>query len=821
MSAQKAHLKESDALIQESGPAHHTPEGLSTLTDKSARKNGTRPALDTEANGAEPSHAVSDGIADGESAQANPLAPLKLTLAPTLDNLVKIAREYLPRSAVDDLRKAYRVADGAHQGQSRGTGDPYITHPVAVTIILAEMRLDLETLQAALLHDTVEDTPVTIDDIKRDFGDTVSHLVEGVTKLGAIPKLRPREESAADRDKHTEKIQREAAQQQAENLRKMFLAMFDDPRVVLIKLADRLHNMRTLGGVAGPKQQRIARETMDIYAPLANRLGMWQMKGELEDIAFSYLEPEKYAELTDALRESKAARDRYLKKVIATLDASLREAGIVASIKGRVKHGYSVYQKMLRKRRPAEFIYDVLAVRVMVDTVQECYAALGVIHSLWAPVPNEFDDYIGRPKESTYQSLHTAVWAHDNKPLEIQIRTHEMHEVAEYGIAAHWRYKEQRGARRDARYEEKIAWLRRMMSWRHDVESAQEFVDSLKSDVFQEHIYVFTPESDIIELPRGATPLDFAYRIHTDLGHQCGGAKINNRIAPLDSPLQNGDVVSIIKSTRRVGPSRDWLQSDRFLHTANARAKIRQYFRKLRRDENIAEGRAILEQTLRNLGLGHIAHTDVQAYFPRYSTLDDFLEAIGNTDISPQQLSSKLGEHRPDELMPPNGEAPTLTIPSNVTTGQFTSADGFLMNLGRCCKPMPGDEVIGYVTKGRGITIHRSDCMNLQSVSDTGRLQRVNWSGGKLTKFPAGVRIEALDRTGILHDLTALLAADKVNILSVHTHKEPGMASTTLFMTLEVSGVEQLYRVMDKLSAVRGIYTVQRDTGAPLNQQPN
>jgi GTP diphosphokinase / guanosine-3',5'-bis(diphosphate) 3'-diphosphatase len=476
---------------------------------------------------------------------------------------------------------------------------------------------------------------------------------------------------------------------------------------------------------------------------------------------------------------------------------------------------------MLRKRRPAEFIYDVLAVRVMVDTVQECYAALGVIHSLWAPVPNEFDDYIGRPKESTYQSLHTAVWALDNKPLEIQIRTHEMHEIAEYGIAAHWRYKEQRGARRDARYEEKIAWLRRMMSWRHDVESAQEFVDSLKSDVFQEHIYVFTPESDIIELPRGATPLDFAYRIHTDLGHQCGGAKINNRIAPLDTALQNGDVVSIIKSTRRVGPSRDWLQSDRFLHTANARAKIRQYFRKLRRDENIAEGRAILEQTLRNLGLGHIAHTDVQAYFPRYSTLDDFLEAIGNTDISPQHLSSKLGEHRPDELLPPNGEAPTLTIPLNVTTGQFTSADGFLMNLGRCCKPMPGDEVIGYVTKGRGITIHRSDCMNLQSVSDTGRLQRVNWSGGKLTRFPAGVRIEALDRTGILHDLTALLAADKVNILSVHTHKEPGMASTTLFMTLEVSGVEQLYRVMDKLSAVRGIYTVQRDTGTPLNRQPN
>jgi GTP pyrophosphokinase len=510
--------------------------------------------------------------------------------------------------------------------------------------------------------------------------------------------------------------------------------MFDDPRVVLIKLADRLHNIRTLAGVPREKQQRIARETMDIYAPLANRLGMWQMKGELEDISFSYLEPEKYLELSTMLKESKAARDRYLKRVIANLDRSLREAGIEANIKGRVKHAYSVYQKMLRKRRPVEFIFDVLAIRVMVDSVQDCYAALGVIHSLWAPVPNEFDDYIGRPKESTYQSLHTAVWALDNKPLEIQIRTHEMHEVAEYGIAAHWRYKEQRGGKRDARYEQKIAWLRRMMSWRHDVESAQDFVDSLKTDVFQEHIYVFTPQGDIVELPRGATPVDFAYRIHTDLGHQCGGAKINNRIAPLDTPLQNGDVVSIIKSTRRVGPSRDWLQSDRYVHTANARAKVRQYFRKQRRDENITQGRTILESTLRNLGLNHVSHTDVQAYFPRYNSLDDFLEAIGNTDISQQNLTSKLGEHRPEELLLKDG-APALSIPSNITSGQFTSADGFLMNLARCCKPMPGDEVIGYVTKGRGITIHRSDCVNLQYISDPGRLQRVNWSGGKAKFF--------------------------------------------------------------------------------------
>ena len=803
MSAQKVGLGDSEVSIQENGLAQHTPDGSG------------------EDQGGERAQTQSSKVRVQGSAPTTQSAIQTVTLAPTLDNLVKVAREYMPRTAIEELRKAYKLAEEAHRGQMRGTGDPYISHPVAVTIILAEMRLDLETLQAALLHDTVEDTRVTTDGIRKEFGETVAHLVEGVTKLGAIPRRLRREDGAAhdgaEHDKRQEKLQREAAHQQAENLRKMFLAMFDDPRVVLIKLADRLHNLRTLEGVPAAKQERIARETMDIYAPLANRLGMWQMKGELEDISFYYTHRDEYTQLANTLQESKATRDRYLKRVIATLDRSLREAGIEASIKGRVKHVYSIYQKMQRKRRPAEFIFDVLAVRVMVGTVQECYAALGVIHSLWAPVPNEFDDYIGRPKESTYQSLHTAVWALDNKPLEIQIRTQEMHEVAEYGIAAHWRYKEERGTRRDARYEEKIAWLRRMMSWRHDVESAQDFVDSLKSDVFQEHIYVFTPEGDIVELPRGATPVDFAYRIHTDLGHQCGGAKINNRIAPLDTPLQNGDVVSIIKSARRVGPSRDWLQSDRFLHTANARAKVRQYFRKLRRDENIAEGRTILEGTLRNLGLAHVAHSDVFAYFPGYMAFDDFLEAIGNTSISQQQLTSKLGEHRPDELLLPKDDAPALTIPANVTTGQFTSADGILMNLGRCCKPMPGDEVIGYVTKGRGMTIHRSDCLNLQNVSDPGRLQRVSWSGARLSKFPAGVRIEALDRTGVLHDMTAMLTAEKVNILSVHTHKEPGMASTTLFMTLEVSGVEQLYRVMDKLSSIRGIYEVQRDTGATMS----
>ena len=730
---------------------------------------------------------------------------------PEIQNLIKLVQSYNPKANVEELRKAYDYAAKAHEGQMRGTGEPYITHPLNVAIILAEMRLDMETLQAAILHDTIEDTHATFDDVTKQFGPTVAHLVEGVTKLGAIPKLRAGIDTGAD------KTQRDA-HQQAENLRKMFLAMFDDPRVVLIKLADRLHNMRTLDGIPPAKQQRIATQTLEIYAPLANRLGMWQMKGELEDLSFNYLNHERYVELTQMLKETKVARDRYLKRVIDTLQKTLDEANIEAEIKGRIKHVYSLYQKMQRKNRPVEHIYDVLAVRIVVDSLKDCYAALGVIHALWPPIPGEFDDYIARPKESMYQSLHTAVWALDNKPLEIQIRTHEMHELAEFGIAAHWRYKEQKGGKRDLQYEQKIAWLRRLMSWRDEVESAQDFVDSLKSDVFQEHIYVFTPEGDIIELPKGATPLDFAYRIHTNLGHQCSGAKMNDRLITLDTPLENGAVVRILKDKNRAGPSRDWLQSNRYLKTGNAKQKIRQYFRKQRRDENISEGRNILDQTLKHLGLTHVSHADVLSYYPRYTHLDDFLEAIGNTDISQQSLTNKLGEHRTEELLLPQTEAPAVTVPTTATstTMQVSDLGGILTTLGRCCKPMPGDEIIGYTTKGRGITVHRSDCSNLAAVHDTGRLTRVSWGGAKAAKYPAGVRIQALDRQGLLRDVTTLLAEDKVNIISVHTQKKPSSATTTMIMALEVSGVTHLYTLIDHLKSIRGVYDVQRDTGAAI-----
>jgi GTP pyrophosphokinase len=742
----------------------------------------------------------------------------------TLESLVKLVRTYNPEADFDAIRQAYAFAELAHEGQNRATGEPYINHPLQTAYILAEMHLDSETLEAAILHDTIEDTAATNEDISKQFGPTVAHLVEGVTKLSTVSKLRRHADAATEKDKEREKekSRTDTHHTQAENLRKMFLAMFDDPRVVLIKLADRLHNMRTLQGLAPDKQKRIATQTLEIYAPLANRLGMWQMKGELEDLSFQYLDAEKFKELSDLLKETKTARDRYLSRVIVTLTRELEAAGIGVTIKGRIKHVFSLWQKMQRKHRPVEHIYDVLAVRIIVDTVKDCYAALGVIHSLWPPIPGEFDDYIARPKESMYQSLHTAVWALDNKPLEIQIRTHEMHEIAEYGIAAHWRYKEQRGGKRDWRYEQKIAWLRRLMSWRDEVESAQDFVESLKSDLFQEHIYVFTPNGDIVELPKGATPIDFAYRIHTDLGHQVGGAKMNEKLVTLDTPLENGAVVRIMKDKNRVGPSRDWLQSDRFIKTGNARQKVRQWFSRQRKDEKISQGRAILDQTLKHLGLNHVAHADILEYFPRYKDLDDFLEAIGNTDISAAQITSKVGEHRQEELLQ-EAETSGVTIPTSLTTVptvqptmQVSDLGGFLTQLARCCKPMPGDEVIGYTTKGRGITVHRSDCSNLAQVRDVGRLVRVNWGAKGMTRYPAGVRIEALDRAGLLRDVTTMLADEKVNIISVHTHKKPASATTTLIMALEVTGVEQLYQMMDRLQSVRGVFEVQRDTGGAI-----
>jgi len=716
------------------------------------------------------------------------------------DLLDVVVRDY-PGVDTSLIERAYHYADQAHLGELRKSGEPYIIHPVRVAIILAEMQLDLETLAAALLHDVIEDTEVTKEDLEQEFGPRVATLVEGVTKLSRI-------HWAGEADSADDRASRES-DRQAENLRKMFLAMADDVRVVLIKLADRLHNMRTLAAVSPSSQQRIARETMDIYAPLANRLGIWQIKSELEDLAFRYLDPQGYHSLTRALERRISDRERYIQLVKDQIDAALKGEGINADISGREKHMYSIARKMQRKDASFDEIYDVMGIRIIVDEKKDCYGALGVIHSLWRPIPSEFDDYIANPKESMYQSIHTAVLGPEGHPIEIQIRTHEMHHVSEYGIAAHWRYKE--GRRVDANVEAKVAWLRQLMDWRDEVVDAQEFVESLKSDVFREMIYVFTPRGDIVELPAGATPVDFAYRIHTEVGHQCVGAKVNDQLVSLDYKLQNGQVVRIMTSKTKVGPSRDWLMpSSGYVTTASAREKIRQWFRRQERDENIAQGRDILERELRRIGIDAKTE-DIARQFPSYQRVDDFLAAVGYGAITPQQIATRLVENRePEVLAPPSAYDTGSPVATNL---QVMGVGDLYTRLAACCKPVYGDDIVGYVTRGRGITVHRADCHNMKHVDEDGRKVQVSWGDQLARSYPVAVRLEAWDRVGLLRDITALVADERVNMLSVLTNVHDDRTVTVL-MTVEVDSVKQLSRVLQKLEAIRDVFDVRRESGA-------
>jgi GTP pyrophosphokinase len=694
------------------------------------------------------------------------------------------------------VARAVECAAAAHNGVNRKSGEPYIVHPIGTTAILAKMNLDAETLAGGLLHDVVEDTDVTSEEIEAQFGSRVAKLVDGVTKLGQIPWT---PENADGRT-----VEARAKEQQAESLRKMFLAMVDDIGVVLIKLADRLHNMRTLGAMPPHKQVRIAQQTMEIYAPLANRLGIWQVKSELEDLAFRYLKPQEYAHITSELAKRGANEGVYLKRVQDDLQELLDAAGIHAEMSGRKKHVYSIYRKMNRKGRSFEEIYDVIGIRILVETVQECYSVLGIVHSRWHPIPGEIDDYIATPKESMYQSLHTAVIGPDGHAVEIQIRTWEMHRVAEYGIAAHWRYKE--GGKSDSKLEAKITWLRQLMDWRDEVADAEEFVESLKSDVFQDMVYCFTPAGDIIELPNGATPVDFAYRIHTQVGHHCVGATVNGQMVPLDYKLQNGQVVKIRTANTVNGPRRDWLQaSSGYVKTASAREKIRQWFRRQERDENIAQGRDVLERELKRLGL-EMKLDDVLQRFPRYTKLDDFLAAIGYGGITAQTIVSKLDE-TPKDVFPISNVVKAPTTPARV---EVMGAGGMLTVQANCCKPVPGDEIIGYVTRGRGVVYHRKDCVNIVNIPDPERLVPVTWGGQIAETHPVPVRLYALDRVGLLRDVSTLLSDERVNILSVLTQTHDDR-TVTLLLTIEVEGVGQLSRIMHRLESVRDVTSVERD----------
>jgi len=596
--------------------------------------------------------------------------------------------------------------------------------------------------------------------------------------------------------------------QQAENIRKMFLAMAEDIRVVLIKLADRLHNMRTLSALPMAKQGRIARQTMEIYAPLAERLGIWNIKWELEDLAFKTLEPERYRELARMLDTRRKGREAFVRRAIEVLRPELVQAGIKADLSGRPKHLYSIWKKMQRKSAEFGEIYDVYAIRLLVDEIKDCYAALGVVHSIWRPIPGQFDDYIAVPKPNLYQSLHTAVIALDGQPLEIQIRTHAMHRVSEVGIAAHWRYKE--GSRADREYDAKLAWLRQVMDWQREVTDATEFVEGVKLDVFQDQVYVFTPKGEVKDLPAGATPLDFAYRIHTDVGHRCIGAKVNNRLVPLEYRLKNGDIVEIVTTRGEHGPSRDWLN---LVRTSHAREKIRQWFKRQERDENIAHGRESLDRELRRLArtsAGAVGQDRIMEIARAYNfeSLDDFYAAVGYGAIGAQQVVTRLGVVDDAQLaLPPTAPPPSADRQGGV---RVKGVGDLLVRFGKCCHPIPGDPIIGFITRGKGVTVHQRSCQTVMGEREKVRLVEVEWENQVQQTYPISIRIEAFDRTGLLSDISQVLAEHKVNILAANVAVSADRTATVK-ATLEVASVAQLAKVITRLEQLKDIITVARD----------
>ena len=718
-------------------------------------------------------------------------APKAVSLDGLRTQLLDAVAGHYPQADLEPVGSAFDLAVAAHADQKRASGEPYVTHPIAAAQIVADLGIDPTAVEAALLHDVPEDTEYSLTDIEDRFGAEVAHLVDGVTKLSKFST-------------HSHE------QQQAENIRKMLLAMAEDIRVVLIKLADRLHNMRTLGFLSPEKQLRIARQTMEIYAPLAERLGIWQMKWELEDLAFKVLEPDAFHELARLLDTRRKGRETYIDRAIEILRPELAKAGISAELQGRPKHLYSIHKKMQRKAAEFGEIYDVYAIRILVDELKDCYAALGIVHSIWRPIPGQFDDYIAVPKNNLYQSLHTAVIALDGKPLEIQIRTHHMHQVSEVGIAAHWRYKE--GSKSDREYDAKLAWLRQLMDWQRDVSDATEFVEGIKLDIFQDQVFVFTPKGDVKDLPAGATPLDFAYRIHTDVGHRTLGAKVNNRLVPLDYRLKNGDIVEIVTTKGEHGPSRDWLN---LVRTSHAREKIRAWFKRQQRDDNIVHGRESLERELRRLarrsiqavGLERIAEIAKQY---NYESLDDFYAAIGYGAVGAQQVVTRLGVVDDAELTLP-AVAPPIA-PARTGGVRVKGVGDLLVRFAKCCHPIPGDPITGFITRGKGVTVHLTTCPTIVNEREVSRLIDVEWEAAPTQTYPIAIRVEAYDRTGLLSDITQVVAENKVNILAASVNVSPDHTAIVI-ATLQVASVAQLARVMGRIEQLKDVISVQRDLG--------
>ncbi|MDA8384184.1 MAG: GTP diphosphokinase [Betaproteobacteria bacterium] len=712
--------------------------------------------------------------------------------------LASIASNYSAAER-DTLRRAYAFAQEA-SGDRRAKGaTALVQHALGVAVILADMRMDCDTVAAGLLHAT-PDWPSHREGVAAQFGTPVARLVEGMARMSLIHEYGERHGYAQATETHD--------MSQTEGLRKMLLAMVEDIRVVVIKLAERVQTMRALGREDEAKRRLTAKETLSIFAPLANRLGVWQLKWELEDLSLRYLEPDLYRKVAKLLDERRASREQYIARVVETLAGALREAGLAAEVTGRPKHIYSIINKMKRKHLDFSELYDVRAVRVLVDEIKDCYTVLGLVHNLWVPIPGEFDDYISHPKSNDYRSLHTAVIGPDGKAVEVQIRTREMHQHAELGVAAHWRYKE--GAPGNAKYDEKIAWLRRLLDWKEDLAEGGDLMEQFRNELFQDQVYVLTPQGRVIDLPKGATPVDFAYHVHTDLGHRCRGAKVDGTIVPLSYALQNGQRIEIL-TTRLGGPSRDWLNPALgYLKSARARAKVRHWFKYQNFEENVSQGRVQLDRELKRLGLDALNQERLaqKLGFPR---LEEFLAALGRGDVGNRQVVSAIQEDVAPRLEGPKAPAVTRPAASRQDAGVLVEGVGNLLtNIAKCCKPAPPDPVVGYVTRGRGVTIHRKDCPNMLRLSDErrARLVAAQWGSRQTAAFAVDIEVLAYDRQGLLRDVSDVFVRERINAIKAETLTKDDRA--TMRFTLEVGDLEQLSRLLALLQQLPNVISARR-----------
>ncbi len=745
-------------------------------------------------------------------------------VAPTIDQVLAKLK-YMSPDELIRVRQAYDLADQLHRGQKRSSGEDYITHPLAVADILADLNADADTIIAGLLHDVVEDCDYSPQKIEEQFGTRVMKLVMGVTKLSkqTAKELEPTDGHGKPLNGNGNLPRRTPTwkEEWAENMRQLFMSSVEHPLILVIKLADRLHNMRTLDGHPSiAKRKRIARETLEIFAPVANRLGMWQIKWELEDLSFRYLEPEIYQQLKEALAQRRESRERFIKLVEREIRRELDKAGIKGDVQGRPKHIYSIWRKMQRKGIPFEEIYDVHGFRIIVESVADCYTVLGLIHNRWTPIPGEFDDYIARPKDNGYQSLHTAVIGPGGKHMEVQIRTREMHEMAEQGVAAHWRYKEG-GGKYDANFANKVAWLRALVQYEEEGGAdAEEMVENIRTDLFGDRVYVFTPQGDLISLPAGATPVDFAYHIHTEVGHRCRGARVNGKLVKLNYKLQNRDRVEII-TAKRGGPSRDWLNPNLgYVRTSRARSKIKSWFRKQDREQNIQAGRQALDRLLKQLNI-RIGFDEVARALD-FDNVDNMLAALGYGDLSTERIAGKLinlqqqalmeamQEEAPDE---PDIMPPPRARPSDERI-KVRGVEGLMYRFAQCCHPLPEEPIAGYITRGRGITIHRQDCPNLlrRMQTEPERIIQVEW-GIDAPTYPVTILVKAWNRSGLLRDITNILASEKINIRGSTTKSNSKSPFASIILTIEVRDTTQLTRVMDLIERVTNVISVERMRG--------